>query len=74
MADLSINQVDVAKLNVTAGDVLAIKVDKPITAEMAARIRLAFHEAFAKGGGYVPEILVLGDGMTVECIKKDGAA
>lgn len=70
-SELRVNQVDVAKLNIRPGDVLMVKVDRPITQDTAERIRRGFQEAFEKSGGNLPEILVIDGGIEVQVVRKE---
>lgn len=71
--DLSVNQVDVAKLAVQRGEVLMVRVARTINTELCRRIHHAFKEAFQKGGGIVPPILIVDDTVVeVTAVKAEG--
>lgn len=70
MTELTINQVDVAKLNIQPGEILLVTPKQPLTAETAARIRDTFNEAFKRSGGGVPPTVIVGDpNLDVSVVK-----
>lgn len=71
MPDLTINQVDVAKLSIQKGDVIMVKVDRLITQGMAALIRDRFREVFERTGGDMPEILVVDGSVKVTIVRDE---
>lgn len=71
MSELTVNQVDVAKLAVQPGEIIMVECDRPLTAEMAERIRDAFKRAFEISGSNMPGILVIDPGLTVKVVRKD---
>lgn len=61
MTELTVNQVDIAKLQVNPGEMLVVTTKVPLTRDGHERVKEAFTKAFEKGGGYVPPILVIDD-------------
>lgn len=72
--DLNVNQVDVTKLAVQPGEVLVVRVAGTINSEFYARLAFAFKDAFNRGGGFVPPILVVDDRIVeITAAKAEGA-
>lgn len=70
MTELTVNQVDVAKLTVSDDEIVMITVASVLTKEAAFRIKAAFKKAFEDTGGNVPPILVIGDQLKVEVVRR----
>jgi hypothetical protein len=69
MGELTVNQVDVAKLKVAPGDVLLVSVETMLSMEQAARVKDAFLKAFEETGGTVPSILVIDKQITARVVR-----
>jgi hypothetical protein len=74
MTELTINEVDVAKLNVQPGQVLMVKCKHSLRMEQAIAIRRLFMEAFEKAGGDIPYVLVVDRTVDLEVITREQAA
>jgi hypothetical protein len=66
---LTINQVDVAKLDVQRGEFLLVTTKFPLTPDVASLIRSAFKRAFEETGGNVPSILVIDDKIEARVVR-----
>ena len=69
MTELTINQVDVAKLKVEPDEILLVTVKMPLTREIAERVKQAFHQAFEDTGGTIPSILVIDDKIEARVVR-----
>jgi hypothetical protein len=73
MTELTVNQVDVAKLSVGPGETLMVQYDGTLTHEMTLRVRDAFRRAFEACGGIVPPILMVDKNFQVSVVKTEEA-
>jgi hypothetical protein len=70
MTELTVNQVDVARLNVGDDEIVMLTTPGIISRETAHKIKEAFARAFHETGGKVPPILVMDNGLKVEVVRR----
>ncbi len=74
MSTLTVNQVDVARLNVAADEVVLVTCAGILSQDQAGRIKSAFASAFEATGGEVPPILVVSGGLKVDVVRRSDLA
>lgn len=66
---MTLEEIDVRKLNVMAGDVLIVRTQAILPAATIARIIAVFNTRFVAAGVSPPPIMVLDAGASVEIVR-----